>query len=141
MPASRHAAVHSRTRRDHARETAEDYAQAIAALDAAAGRARVTAIAARLGVSHVTVVKTLARLRAAGLVQAGGRAPVRLTRAGRRLAARARRRHVTVERFLLALGVPERVARSDAEGLEHHVSGATLAAMARFLRRDPSPTP
>jgi DtxR family transcriptional regulator, manganese transport regulator len=34
---------------------------------------------------------------------------------------------------LLALGVPAEAAESDAEGLEHHVSDATLKAFARFL--------
>jgi len=35
--------------------------------------------------------------------------------------------------FLLAIGVDEATAHQDAEGIEHHVSDATLAAMARFL--------
>jgi Mn-dependent DtxR family transcriptional regulator len=37
--------------------------------------------------------------------------------------------------FLKALGVPDEAAHSDAEGIEHHVSGETLAAFERFLRR------
>ena len=36
--------------------------------------------------------------------------------------------------LLLAVGVPRDAAESDAEGIEHHVSEATLAAFARFLR-------
>jgi Mn-dependent DtxR family transcriptional regulator len=37
--------------------------------------------------------------------------------------------------LLLAIGVPPKDARADAEGIEHHVSPATLAAFARFLTR------
>jgi DtxR family transcriptional regulator, manganese transport regulator len=37
--------------------------------------------------------------------------------------------------FLRALGVSESVARADAEGIEHHVSAATLAAFERFVKR------
>ena len=37
--------------------------------------------------------------------------------------------------FLRALGVDARSAALDAEGIEHHVSPATLRAMARFLGR------
>jgi len=39
-----------------------------------------------------------------------------------------------VVEFLRALGVPEPVAQNDAEGIEHHVSPATLAAFERHLR-------
>ncbi len=35
--------------------------------------------------------------------------------------------------LLLALGVPTEVAEADAEGIEHHVSEATLKAFAHFL--------
>jgi DtxR family manganese transport transcriptional regulator len=33
------------------------------------------------------------------------------------------------------VGVPEGAAELDAEGIEHHVSGATLAAFEAFLRK------
>jgi DtxR family manganese transport transcriptional regulator len=35
---------------------------------------------------------------------------------------------------LRALGVPAEAAEADAEGIEHHVSEATLRAFAEFLR-------
>lgn len=38
--------------------------------------------------------------------------------------------------FLCALGVPEREAEQDAEGIEHHASEATLKAFARFIGAD-----
>jgi DtxR family manganese transport transcriptional regulator len=40
-----------------------------------------------------------------------------------------------VERFLIALGVDEATARRDAEGIEHHVSEATLAVFEDFVRK------
>jgi DtxR family manganese transport transcriptional regulator len=36
--------------------------------------------------------------------------------------------------FLRSLGIPERVAEMDAEGIEHHVSADTLAAFKMALR-------
>ncbi|MGB6657441.1 MAG: transcriptional regulator MntR, partial [Methylovirgula sp.] len=36
---------------------------------------------------------------------------------------------------LVAIGVPERCAELDAEGIEHHVSDTALSAFARFLGR------
>ncbi|WP_304951742.1 iron dependent repressor, metal binding and dimerization domain protein, partial [Xanthomonas sp. LMG 12460] len=51
------------------------------------------------------------------------------------LAAASRQRHQTVEQFLLALGIDADTARRDAEGIEHHVSEATLAVFAEFVRK------
>ncbi len=56
-----------RSRRDHALETAQDYVEAIADLTVAQGEARVTDLARRLGVTHVTVNRTLVRLKKAAM--------------------------------------------------------------------------
>ena len=37
--------------------------------------------------------------------------------------------------FLRAIGVDERTAQADAEGIEHRVSEETLAAFGRYLSR------
>lgn len=124
--------IHRRTRRAHASEIAEDYVEAIADLIDSAGEARVVDIARRLGVTHVTVTRTVARLQRDGLVTAKPYRSIFLTDAGRRLAEQARHRHEIVVAFLLSLGVSPAVAHADAEGIEHHVSRETLAAMERF---------
>jgi DtxR family manganese transport transcriptional regulator len=122
-----------KVRRDHARETAEDYVEAIGDISERAGACRVADLARHMRVSHVTVVRTIARLSAAGLVEKERYGPVQLTPSGARMAAGARERHRQVFAFLVAIGVPEAVARRDAEGLEHHVSPATIAAMRRVV--------
>jgi DtxR family manganese transport transcriptional regulator len=75
------------------------------------------------------------RLASEGFVVAQPHQPLGLTARGKALAAEARRRHELVLRFLRALGVDERTAQVDSEGIEHHVSAATLRAMSRFLDR------
>jgi DtxR family manganese transport transcriptional regulator len=124
-----------RAREARATEVLEDYAELIDDLSRDGGIARATAIARRLGVSHVTAVKAVARLEREGYAVSQPYRGVTLTDAGRNLAARVRARHTIVLDVLLALGVPEDDARADAEGIEHHVSPATLAAFARFLSR------
>jgi DtxR family transcriptional regulator, manganese transport regulator len=124
----------SQTRREHANEIAEDYVEAIADLVAETGEARVVELAQRLGVTHVTVNRTIARLQKAGLVTAKPYRAIFLTESGRRLAAACKSRHETVVCFLRAIGIPERVAEMDAEGIEHHVSPDTLAAFKAALR-------
>ena len=113
----------------------EDYAELIADLLAADGEARPTDIARRLGVSHVTVVKAISRLKREGLATGRPYRGVFLTQAGEALAARVRARHRLVVDLLLAVGVPREDAEADAEGIEHFVSPATLEAFGRFLKR------
>jgi DtxR family manganese transport transcriptional regulator len=127
------AAIQRHTRRAHAQERAQDYVEAIADLIDEQGEARATEIARSLGVTHVTVIRTVQRLQREGLVKTLPYRSIFLTPAGRDLAARAKERHQTVVAFLQALGVPVAAARADAEGIEHHVSPATLAAMNKFL--------
>lgn len=123
------------TRREHASETAEDYVEAIADLTAEQGEARVVDLARRLGVTHVTVNRTLARLQREGYVSVQPYRAIFLTARGRTLAAECQYRHGIVVAFLISLGIPEKTAEIDAEGIEHHVSPATLAAFARHAGR------
>lgn len=123
------------TRAAHRDETAEDYVEAIMQLIADRGEARVRDLAKMMGVSHVTVTRIVARLVREGLVDTRPYRPVGLTAAGERMADRIRERHDVVLGFLKSLGVPARQAEIDAEGIEHHVSEATIRAMRKAMGR------
>ena len=123
----------ARARRDHAQELAQDYVELIADLIERQGEARVVDMARRLGVTHVTVNRTIHRLQKGGLVATEPYRAIFLTTAGQRLARESRERHDLVVRFLVALGVPPAVAESDAEGIEHHVSRETLRVFRHYL--------
>lgn len=127
------AEARQRTREQHSQETAQDYVELIADLIAETGEARAIDIAHRLGVTHVTVGKTIQRLQRDGFVTAQPYRSIFLTDVGRKLAEESRRRHDIVFQFLKSLGVPDAVARADAEGIEHHVSPETLAAFRRVI--------
>lgn len=124
-----------RSRRDRALETAQDYVEAIADLSVSIGEARVVDLARRLGVTHVTVNRTLARLQKIGFVNTKPYRAIFLTDTGRKLAAECKQRHETVTAFLRSLGISEKVAELDAEGIEHHVSPETLAAFQKQLKK------
>jgi DtxR family transcriptional regulator, manganese transport regulator len=126
---------YKRTREDHSREVAEDYVELIDSLLREKGEARAVDLAEKLGVSHVTVGKTIRRLQREGLVSSEPYRSIFLTDAGQKIAEHARERHALVLEFLRAVGVPEQVADADAEGIEHHVSEETLEAMRRFVAR------
>ena len=113
----------------------EDYVELISDLHGMSGEARPTDIARRLGVSHATAIKTIGRLKREGLAVSKPYRGVFLTEMGERLAERVRNRHRVVVDLLRAVGVPAEAAEQDAEGIEHHVSDATLAAFGAFLAR------
>ena len=122
-----------KTREQHASETAQDYAEVIAELIEKSGEARATDVAREMGVSHVTVVRTVSRLKRQGILTTQPYRSIFLTDEGRKLARQSRARHQIVVHFLEALGVSVETAQSDAEGIEHHTSAETLAAMKAFL--------
>ncbi len=134
-PAETAAKGHRHTRAAHLAETAQDYVEAVADLIDQTGEARVVDLAKRLGVTHVTVTQTIGRLKKSGLLKSEPYRSIFLTPAGRAMAEETRRKHEIVLAFLLWLGVPEAIARVDAEGIEHHVSPETLSAMKRATRR------
>ena len=122
-------------REQHTSEIAEDYVEVIGDLISEKGEARAVDMAKRLGVTHVTVIRTVARLQKAGLVSTEPYRSIFLTEKGKNLAVTCKERHQLIVRFLQHLGVSEIVARHDAEGIEHHVSNETLAAMKRLTDR------
>ena len=124
-----------KTRTAQSTAIAEDYAELIADLLASVGEARPTDIARRLGVSHATAIKTVARLKREGLATSRPYRGVFLTEAGEALAARVKSRHRLVVDLLRAVGVPAEAAEQDAEGIEHHVSDVTLAAFEEYLKK------
>ncbi len=129
------AARFDRTRADHRQELAEDYVELIAELTEATGEARAVDLAGRLGVTAATVANAIARLQRDGYVRSEPYRAIFLTERGRALAAYCRRRHRIVLALLAALGVDPATAEQDAEGIEHHVSEPTLAAIERWLAR------
>jgi DtxR family transcriptional regulator, manganese transport regulator len=125
----------------HAREArrselVEDYVELIADLIDDGGEARKVDIAVRLGVAQPTVSKMINRLEDGGYITQKPYRGVFLTAEGRTLAEECRQRHQIVEAFLRAIGVSEANARSDSEGIEHHVSAETLEAFARFTAQN-----
>lgn len=124
-----------RVRDAHQSETAEDYAELIADLTDEKGEARLVDLAERLGVTKATVNNTIQRLQRDGFVTSEPYRAIFLTDKGRKLAAVARERHIIVRELLVSLGVDPETADADAEGIEHHVSKATLAAFRKHLSK------
>jgi DtxR family manganese transport transcriptional regulator len=133
--ADRRAERFKRVRDAHQTEMAEDYVELIADLIDEKGEARVVDLACRLGVTKPTVNSAIQRLQRDGFVTSEPYRSIFLTQKGRELAASSRERHRLVREFLIALGIDAETADADAEGIEHHVSEATLTAFRKYLAK------
>ncbi len=115
----------------------QDYLEAVYALsleDESGDGVRVTNIAAALCTRLPTVTRTLARLRAMGLVEQEERGPVFLSGLGQRLAAQLAHRHEDVVALLSdVLGVDPVTAESEACVMEHGLSGSSSERLHHFL--------
>jgi DtxR family manganese transport transcriptional regulator len=120
-------------RKQHSTEAAEDYTELVYDIIESKGQARTCDIAAALGVSHVTAVKTIQRLQAEGYLETAPYKPVTLTLKGRALALEFKKKHQALVTFLRCLGVSSRQSEIDAEGIEHHVSEETLTCIYNYL--------
>ena len=99
------------------------------------GEERVVDIATHLGITQATASKTIQRLQKQGYLEKLPYRSIFLTPKGQAIAYRSKKRHNTVYNFLIKLGVSKKIAKKDAEGIEHHVSGETLNKFKRFYKK------
>ncbi len=122
------------TRKQHRLETAEDYTELIADLIKQKGEARTCDIAKLKGVSHVTAIRAIRRVKELGYLNSEPRKPITLTKKGKKLAEFCKKRHELVVSLFIKLGVPQDIAEKDAEGAEHHISSKTLDAIEKYVK-------
>jgi Mn-dependent DtxR family transcriptional regulator len=119
----------------------EDYLERILALIDSKGYARAVDIATSLKISQASVSNMVQRLDGEGLLKYEKYRGLVLTPAGETLARNITRRHQLLTDFLTLLGVEEAVIHHDVEGMEHHISPATLRAIETLtaqLKRRPA---
>ena len=112
---------------------AEDYLERIQELIDTKGYARVVDIAGSLGISQASVTNMVKRLDAEGFVRHEKYRGLILTEEGESIARAIARRHRILTDFLKTMGVPESDVEHDVEGMEHHLSAASLKAIEVLL--------
>ncbi len=121
-------------------QSAEDYLERIHELIEAKGYARVVDIASSLKVRQASVTTMVQKLGRAGFVKYEKYRGLILTEEGREVARKIQNRHATLSRFFSLLGLDAETQRADIEGIEHHLSPATLemlADLAGFFEANP----
>lgn len=115
-------------------QSEEDYLERIHELAADKGFARVSEVAGSLQVKQASVTNMVQRLGEQGYLDYEKYRGLVLTEKGREVACRIQQRHATLSRFFSALGLGTEVQQRDIEGIEHHLSAETLAALADLAR-------
>lgn len=121
-------------------QSAEDYLERIHELIEEKGYARVVDIASSLKVRQASVTSMVQKLDELGYLKYEKYRGLSLTNKGREVARRIRSRHETLSRFFSLFGLDTEIQRRDIEGIEHHLSPATLeflADLAAFFEGHP----
>jgi Mn-dependent DtxR family transcriptional regulator len=121
-------------------QSAEDYLERIHELIEEKGYARVVDIASSLGLKQASVTSMVQKLDELGYLNYEKYRGLVLTEKGKAVATRIQRRHETLSRFFSLFGLDEQTQRQDIEGIEHHLSPATvdiLADLASFFESNP----
>jgi len=116
-------------------EVAEDYTELIFDFIENQGFARVCDLAREMGISHVSVLRTIKKLSRDGYI-AKETGSIELTEKGKKMAEFSKKKHIILTEFLLSLGIPENIVATDVEGIEHHISPATLEAIALHVKNN-----
>lgn len=105
------------------------------------GYARVVDIASSLKVKQASVTSMVQKLAEQGYLHYEKYRRLILTDKGRAVAQRIQQRHATLSRFFSLFGLDAATQQADIEGIEHHLSPATvtcLADLAEFFERNPA---
>jgi Mn-dependent DtxR family transcriptional regulator len=122
-------------------QSAEDYLERIHELFEEKGYARVVDIASSLKVRQASVTNMVQKLAETGYLKYEKYRGLILTTKGREVALRIRTRHETLSRFFSLFGLDAATQRRDIEGIEHHLSPATvevLADLTAFFEKHPA---
>jgi len=118
----------------------EDYLEAIYQLIDEKGYASSVDISDRLLVKPPTVTSMVKKLAKLGYIVHEPYRGMRLTQKGEKLARSVVSRHHVISEFLTMIGVSDKVAYQDTEGIEHHIQPVTFRKIERlvdFLKKNP----
>jgi Mn-dependent DtxR family transcriptional regulator len=121
-------------------QSAEDYLERIHELIEEKGYARVVDIASSLRVKQASVTSMVQKLGELGYLNYEKYRGLILTEKGRTVACTIQKRHETLSRFFSLFGLDSDTQKRDIEGIEHHLSPATvdvLADLAEFFEKNP----
>ena len=114
-------------------ESAEDYLEAILILRERQGAVRSIDIVHQLELTKPSVSVAMKRFRENGYIEMDKDGFITLLPSGEEIAQRIYSRHKLLTKFLVALGVSEKMAAADACKMEHDLSDETFEKITAYL--------
>lgn len=114
-------------------ESAEDYLESILVLKERMGMVRSIDVVHHLELSKPSVSVAMKRLRENGYIEMDKDGYITLLPPGAEIAERIYTRHKLLTRFLVHLGVSEKVAAADACKIEHDLSDESFQKIMEFM--------
>ena len=118
-----------------AKESSEDYLEAILIISNEKKAVRNIDIARQLEFSKPSVSIALKKLKEKGLIEIDGDNLVTLTKEGLEIAEKTYQKHLGITRVLISLGVDKKTAEKDACRIEHVISEETFNAISEHAQK------
>ena len=116
-------------------ESSEDYLETILMEQCRHGKVRSIDVVNAMGFSRPTVSIAMKKLMENGYVTMGDGGSLELTDLGRTVAERVYERHRVIAWLLMAIGVDEETAYTDACRMEHDMSEKTFSCVKKYYHK------
>ncbi|MFA6852447.1 MAG: metal-dependent transcriptional regulator, partial [Bacilli bacterium] len=116
-------------------KSGEDYLERILILRNKLGQVRSIDIVNDMHFSKPSISIAMKKLKESDFITISSDGYIFLTKKGELIASKIYERHVLLTRWLVNLGVDEKIAREDACKIEHDLSSETFEAIKKYLNR------
>ena len=115
------------------KKTIEDYVELIYMLQSKSVKVRTNDVASALDISPASVTEIFQKLNDEDYINYEKYIGVTLTSKGKKIAIDTKRKHETLKKFLMILGITEKTADEDACKIEHIVNPETMKRLTKFV--------
>ncbi len=115
-------------------ESAENYLETILVLSKRLPVVRSIDIANELDFKKSSISVAMKNLRINGYIDVSDAGFITLTASGREIAEKIYERHELLSKWLIAIGVDQKVATEDACRMEHYMSSESFSAIKAFIK-------
>ncbi|MCD8300206.1 MAG: metal-dependent transcriptional regulator [Clostridiales bacterium] len=114
-------------------QSAEDYLECILKLSKVRPVVRSIDIATEMNFSKPSISVAMKNLRTHGFINVDESGFITLTDAGMEIASSIYERHLLLKKWLVYIGVDEKIAEDDACRIEHNLSPETFSALKKHI--------
>lgn len=115
------------------KRTIEDYAELVYIIQKEKQKVHTNDVATALDINPASVTEIFQKLSDEGYINYKKYSGVTLTKKGKDIAIKTKKRHDTLKNFLVIIGVDEKIADEDACKIEHNVNKETMKKLRKFV--------